>query len=396
MRNRTLALRARSASWVAFLVLGAAVAIGQGSTTLGSAALSLYLRSLGAATSRIGLEVSASSVVAMVCTLGVGPFINRWGARRLLLAGMAAYLAAALGLLLVPSEGVATAFRALQGVGPALVLPSALTLAPELVPLGPGMAIGALGSLYTLATAIGPPLGLWLYAHGGREGLFLPAAGCAVVGFAIGTLLPPSRRAASGASGFGYERRWTPELIANALCNAYFGGIAAYLPLVLAHPGAPNAGIFFAADAVGVLLLRVPSGILVDRYGPRPSEVIGTLLTLGGIGALFLPPSVLTLIAAGAGTGTGAGLFISAVLVSLSGQSGEHNRGTAMALGSAAFNVGMFAGGALSGVVIGPGGFDAVLALGLASTALSLPLVLVRRGKGAAEKITRTITKETE
>jgi MFS family permease len=357
------------------LAVALAITIGQVSTTLGVAALSLYLRTLGAPTSRIGFEVGASSVLAMVCTVGVGPLINRWGPKPLLLVGMGAYLVAAAGLLAIPTELAATCFRALQGVGVALVLPSALTLVPRLAPVRPGMAIGAVGSVSTLATAVGPPVGLWLYTHGGREALFLPAAGCAVLGIGLCALLPGIGHSERARGGFGYERRWTRELLANALCNAYFGGIAAYLPLVLARPAAPNAGIFFTADALGVLLLRVPTGMLVDRSGPRLAEIVGVATTLSGIGALFLPASTLTLIAAGAGTGTGAGLFISAVFVSLTQRSGEHNRGTAMALGSASFNAGIFGGAAVSGLLIGPGGFSAVLILGLATTSAGLPLV---------------------
>jgi MFS family permease len=371
--------RPAAATWALLIAVGLAIAIGQVSTTLTVAPLSLYLRALGAPAGRIGFEVGASGILATICTLGVGPLINRWGPKPLLLTGMVAYLLAAVGMLAIPSEAAVTCFRALQGVGAALVLPSGMTLVPRLMPQRPGAAIGAVGSVYTLSTAVGPPLGLWLYGHGGPSTLFLPAAGCAAAGLGLCALLPRVGATGVRSRGFGYERRWTRELVANALCNAYFGGIAAYLPLVLAHPAAPNAGIFFTADALGVLLLRAPTGMLVDRSGPRLAEVIGVATTQAGIGALFLPVSSLTLIVAGAGTGTGAGLFLSAVLVSLTQRSGEHNRGTAMALGSASFNLGLFAGGALSGLLVGPGGFGAVLALGLATTVAGLPLVLFER-----------------
>jgi MFS family permease len=367
-------------TWGRMLLIGLALTIAQGSTTLVVVPLSLYLRSLGAPAGRIGVEVGAASVLATVCTLGVGPLINRWGAKPLMQLGMGAYLLAALGLLAVHSEAAVTGFRAVQGVGAALVLPSALTLVPQIVSLRPGTAIGAASALATVATAIGPPLGLALYEHGGPVPLFLAAAGCAAAGLAVSTLLPHVRppRGQTRTHWFGYERRWTRELLANGLCNAYFGGVAAYLPLALAHPNTPNAGIFFTADAVGVLLLRLPTGMLVDRSGPRLAETVGVATTLAGIGALFLPASTLTLIAAGAGTGIGAGLFLSAVLVSLTRRSGTQNRGTAMALGSASFNLGIFAGSALSGLLVGPGGFGftAVLVLGVLTTLAGLPLVL--------------------
>ncbi len=370
-----------AASWPRFLVVGLAIAIGQGSVSLITAALSLYLRALGAAPDRIGTEVTASSIVAVICTLGTGPLINRWGAKLMLLAGMGAYLVAALGLFALPGELPVTALRAMQGIGAALVIPSALTLAPRLAPMKPGAAIGSLGALYTLSSAIGPPLGLWLYAHVGPHGLFLPAAICAALGFWVTLLVLPAARGGPVRAGFGFDRRWTGQLLANALIYAYFGGIVAYLPLTLAAQHGPNAGIFFTADALGVLLLRAPTGMLVDRLGPRWAEVIGVGLTLPGIAILLLPASPLTLVLAGAGTGTGAGLFITAVLISLTHQSHEANRGTAMALGSTTSNVGLFAGGTLAGVLVTLGGFPSVLLFGMATTAAALPFVLTRRSR---------------
>jgi MFS family permease len=379
------------ASWVRFATVGTALLVGQGSFYLTAAALPLYLRHLGVATAHIGSEVGVASFVGVLGTLAIGPFIDRWGSQRLLLAGMLCYTAAALGMLWLPSEGAVTACRGLQGLGLALVIPSALTMAPRLVPLRQGTALGVVGALNSVALAIYPAVGLALYAWGGAPALFLPAAACAlvgatVVGAAVGRMVPPGAPSAAIPRGFGYDGRWTALLLANMLNVAYFGGIVAYLPLVLARVGGPNAGIFFSADALGVLLLRIPTGALVDRYGPRPAEVVGTLVTLAGIGALFLPPSVPALVAAGAGTGIGAGLFISAVLVALARRSGDHNRGTAMALSSASFNVGIFVGSAVSGLLIGPGGFGAVLLFGAVTTAASLPLVLLdREGRTPAQ-----------
>lgn len=366
----------RAGSWGAFAALAVAMIVAQGSIFLIAAALPLMLQHRGAAPARIGTEVGVASLTGTIGTLVVGPSINRWGPRRLLLYGMVCYFVASLGMLL-PSEVVTTCFRALQGVGAALIMPSVLTMTPRLAPLKQGAALGTVTSINSVAVAIGPPLGLALYAWGGARALLLPAAFCALLGLAVALFIPRIPRPATMARGFGYDRRWTVSLVGNALNVAYFGGIIAYLPIVLAHARGPNAGIFFTADAIGVILLRVPTGMLVDRVGPRLPEVLGIILTLLGIGALFLPPSLATLVAAGVGTGVGAGLFLSAILVTMATQSGEHNRGAAMGLSSASFSIGIFGGSAISGLLIGPGGFNAVLLFGIFTTLASLPLVLV-------------------
>jgi MFS family permease len=372
-------------SWRGVAAVGMLLVVAQAGVYLIPSALPLYLRHLGAAPAHIGVEVGASNLAVVAFTLLAGPLINRWGPSRLMFGGVVCYLLAALGMLLIPAEGSVAACRALQGLGLALIYPSLLTMAPRLVPLGPGAALGLVASFNTVAMAAAPPIGLWLYGLGGAPALFGPAAACAAVGLGVAFALPTTPRPATAARGLGYDRHWTALLLASAFCGAYFGGVLAYLPLALARVHGPNAGIFFTADALSVLLLRAPSGALVDRSGPRIVQLSGVLLTLAGLGALALPASLPTLVAAGAGTGIGAGLFISALLVTLARRSGDHNRGTAMALSGASLNVGMFACAALSGLLYGSAGFGAVLLFGAATTLAALPFVLADRAPAAPD-----------
>jgi MFS family permease len=181
------------------------------------------------------------------------------------------------------------------------------------------------------------------------------------------------------ARGFGFDRRWIPLLLTNLLGVANFGGIVAYLPLYLQQRHGPNAGIFFTADAVGVLLLRIPTGMIADRYGSLVPIILGLAVTIPGLAALAISPSVAGMIAAGAGTGIGAGLLITGILADLTRASTERNRGTALSLSSASFSAGIFAGSAVSGVLIGPGGFNAILLFGIVTCIAALPLPLIWR-----------------
>lgn len=200
------------------------------------------------------------------------------------------------------------------------------------------------------------------------------------------SFVPHAETRRQPARGFGFDRVWVPGLMANMLSSVYFGGVIAYLPLYLRQLHGPNAGIFFTADAVGVLLLRVPTGMLVDRSGSLLPKLIGLVITLAGIGVLVFPPSIPVLIASGARTGVGAGLLITGVMTDLSNLSSEANRGTAMCTGGASLSAAFFLGGTISGVLIGPGGFNAVLALGASSCLLAVPFVLADRGTIARSK----------
>lgn len=361
-----------------FALVGVSLALTQMGYYLTTAALPLYLRDLGAAQSRIGPEVGLGFLAAVIVTLALGPAINRRGAQLFLRLGAILYLGAALGMLAAPQETAVTAFRTFQGIGNAFMGPSAFVLGARLMPERQGTAVGLLGVLNSLALAVGPPIGLGLYTGHGAGALFLPAAGIAAIGLLATLLIPASEGPSRAAPGFGFDRNWVAPLLANCLAAMYFGGILSYLPIVLQRAHGPNAGIFFSADAVGVLLLRVPTGLLADRSGSLLPKLIGVAVTLPGIAVLALSPSIPVLIVSGAFTGIGAGMFITGVLADLAALSTEANRGTAMALGTGSFSTAIFVGSAVSGLLIGPGGFDAVLLFGFATTAAALPFTWAR------------------
>ncbi|MGI8856315.1 MAG: MFS transporter [Thermomicrobiales bacterium] len=361
-----------------FIVAGLVVALTQLGFFITSAALPLYLRDLGAAEGRIGLEVGAGNLAAVFVTFMLGPALNRFGPRPFITMGAALYFIAALAMLAVPAEGPVTFLRILQGAGAAVVTPSASTLVTGLFPTRPATALGLLSSLNSLALAGGPPLGLVLYTVHGASGLFLPAALVAAFGLAATRLLPGARPV-HRASGYGFDRAWFPLLITIALSMIHFGGILAYLSLHLRAVHGPNAGIFFAADSLGVLLLRAPTGFLVDRVGSRWPKILGVLLIFLGVIFLGLSPSPLTLIAAGAGTGIGSGMLVSGIFADLARLSAAANRGTALSLGTACFSGGFFVGSTISGLLIGPGGFGAVVLFSAAATLSALPFALGRQ-----------------
>lgn len=87
----------------------------------------------------------------------------------------------------------------------------------------------------------------------------------------------------------------------------------------------PNAGIFFKADALGVVALRIPSGMLAERTNPVVPMLIGLAITLLGLAAFVPQSTVLTLVLAGVGTGIGAGLFSNGLLTEMLNMSSERN-----------------------------------------------------------------------
>ncbi|MER3418394.1 MAG: hypothetical protein C4343_04685, partial [Chloroflexota bacterium] len=67
--------------------------------------------------------------------------------------------------------------------------------------------------------------------------------------------LPPAARFV----GIAYRTSWAAPLAIVVLFVAHWGVVTAYLPQRAEEAGA-NIGLFFAADGVSVLLMRVPAG----------------------------------------------------------------------------------------------------------------------------------------
>ncbi|MET9569063.1 DHA2 family efflux MFS transporter permease subunit [Streptomyces virginiae] len=91
---------------------------------------------------------------------------DRFGRRRLFIAGLAVFTGASAAAALSPGIDALIAARAVQGVGAAVMMPLTLTLLTAAVPAARrGMALGIYGAVTGLAVASGPLIGGSLTEH---------------------------------------------------------------------------------------------------------------------------------------------------------------------------------------------------------------------------------------
>jgi EmrB/QacA subfamily drug resistance transporter len=198
--------------------------------TILNIALPAISAALHAGTGDLQWLVDAYSLVFAGVMLPAGMAGDRLGRKRLLLAGLAVFLAASLWCALSVSAGELIAARALMGLGAGIVFP--LSLAVVSAAFGDNdrpAAIGILTAAIALALPLGPVLGGLLLQHFSWHSVFwinVPAACLTLAAGAV--LMPESRNPAAppldvpgallstGAVtcliwGFinGPERRWT-------------------------------------------------------------------------------------------------------------------------------------------------------------------------------------------
>jgi EmrB/QacA subfamily drug resistance transporter len=104
--------------------------------------------------------VNAYTLTFAVLLLTGAALGDRYGRRRMFIAGLALFTAGSAAAALAPGIGWLIAARAVQGVGAAVLIPLTLTLLSAAVsPARRGLALGAWGAVGGLAIAIGPLVG---------------------------------------------------------------------------------------------------------------------------------------------------------------------------------------------------------------------------------------------
>jgi EmrB/QacA subfamily drug resistance transporter len=196
-----------------------------------------------------GLEWIASAYILVFAGLLLvgGRVADVFGMRGTFFAGLGLFTAASVAAGLAGSQEMLIGARALQGVGAALLTPTALALLTELFPdpKERGAAIGIWGGVGALALAIGPLTGGYLSQHASWGWIFLINAPIGLATAVLAALtLPPGRRhpdrrldlpglATSALALFaltyalieGETRGWTSGVILGAFALAAFAAI---------------------------------------------------------------------------------------------------------------------------------------------------------------------------
>ncbi|UZI29366.1 DHA2 family efflux MFS transporter permease subunit [Streptomyces sp. VB1] len=129
-------------------------------------ALPSIRESLGGGLEELEWTVNAYTLTFAVLLMLGAALGDRFGRRRLFMAGLAVFTAASAAAALSPGIGELIAFRAVQGVGAAIMMPLTLTLIGAAVPPERrGAALGVFGAVTGVAVASGPLIGGALTEH---------------------------------------------------------------------------------------------------------------------------------------------------------------------------------------------------------------------------------------
>jgi EmrB/QacA subfamily drug resistance transporter len=161
-------------------------------TTIVTIAIPAMVRGLHTDLNSVVWVISIYLLVYAVPMLFTSRLGDRFGPKRVFLAGMVVFTAASLWCGLSGSAEMLIAARALQGLGAALMTPQTLAFITHLFPPAKrGPAMGMWGGIAGLATITGPLLGGVLVDSLGWEWIFFVNVPIGVVGIVLTVLLVP-------------------------------------------------------------------------------------------------------------------------------------------------------------------------------------------------------------
>jgi EmrB/QacA subfamily drug resistance transporter len=178
-------------------------------TSIANVALPTLAQAFGASFQNVQWVVLAYLLAITTLIVSVGRLSDIVGRRRLLLAGLALFTVASVVCGTAPTLWLLIAARAAQGLGAAVMMAVALALVGETVPKGrTGSAMGLLGTVSAIGTALGPTLGGILISGFGWQAIFLinvPLGGLGILlawhGLPVGSARPKADRTGFDRAG---------------------------------------------------------------------------------------------------------------------------------------------------------------------------------------------------
>lgn len=252
--------------------------------------LPLYIQQLGGREGQIGTIMAMYSVAAILCQLGAGPLIDRFGRKPFILLG--AILTIGVSVTFVFSAQLGWHFyllRFLQGAAFAAFMTSNLTLLADLAPAGRrAEAVGVFGVSGLVTIALAPAIGEMVLRGYGFRVLFAGTVllGVGTLAVCLATEVPaPMAVEAPRRLGPGFWRTFMPVIVSSFQFGLANSIVFVFLPPFARYVGLPRIAPFYIVYTLMAVAVRFLGGRLADRLERRqvilPSMIglsIGVLL----------------------------------------------------------------------------------------------------------------------
>ena len=298
------------------------------------------MESFHATPSCAGLACGIFVIGAVISRILTGREIDRVGRRKTLYVGLVFYFLTTLLYFAAGNIPLLLVIRFLHGVGFGISGTATGTIAAGVIPAsrrGEGISYYAMSA--TLASAIGPSIGIFLSSRGDFNAIIIVAAALIIVSLAAVLFMRTpeiklTQEQLEDLKGFKltslFEKRAIPVSTVSIFIGLGISSILGFLASFSKEISLAGAGeLFFIVYAAAILVSRPLTGVLFDRKGENyvlyPSFVVFAV----GLGMLSFAHNSLALLLAGAAAGLGYGTYLSAAQAIAVKVSPSHRMGLA-------------------------------------------------------------------
>lgn len=345
-----------------------------------------YLEALGADELMIGILFGTMAAAAIAMRPALGGLMDRRGRHVVVRLGSVLHVAVCLSYLLVDSIGPGLfVVRVVHGAAEAMLLSSLFTIAADVAPAErrtEGIALFGISGL--LPMSLGGLLGDFVLTHADYPTLFVVASGAAMLGLLSGWPLtdsrppveadaPPPRSFLQAVMQRGLRPLWLAGFGFALAIASYF----TFFKTFVENTGVGSMGLFFSFYSASAILLRLALGWVPDRIGPRRALGPAMVAMVGGLVALARADSEASIAVAGLLCGLGHA-FVFPILSSLVVErAAASERGAALAMFTALFDLGLLVGSPLLGAVLEQTSYPAMFSVAAALLAASALISMV-------------------
>lgn len=246
------ALPMPSARW-ALAGLSLSMLLSSLGTSIANIALPALSQAFGASFAEVQWIVLAYLLATTTLIVGIGRLADVIGRKRLLMAGVLVFALASAMCGAAPTLWALVGTRAAQGAGAAAMMALTMAFVGDIVPKDKtGRAMGLLGTMSAIGTALGPSLGGMLISLAGWRSIFLVNVPLAILALVFAArYLPTDRQTAkTGRSGFDIMGTLLLALALAAYALAVTAGRGNFglLNVALLAAAGISAGLFAANE----------------------------------------------------------------------------------------------------------------------------------------------------
>ena len=316
--------------------------------------LPAYFVKIGGKESDVGWLIGLFTLTAMIVRPIAGRLADTKGKTWTMFFGGALLAATVVFYWFVKTPAQLLTLRFFHGIGWGIYLTAAVTLIADIAhPTQRATMTGHYFLANTLAMVVGPWLGTVILARANNDYLWLFTSTIGLTAVALATIWPLHASApvvtATTNGRWISPRAWLPAI--TILFAAFtYGGVVSFLP-VYASP--KQVSIFYCVYALSLGLSRPIGGYIADKVSRRAVVLPCMLLLAASMAALAWKLSTMELVIVailyGIGFG-GAGPALNALLID---RVLPEERGAAMGMYAAGFELGLSVGSVTLGAVLG-------------------------------------------